>query len=79
MADSIADILLNKNFDEPAEATAIKQFAMEKYNKTVAVTVRDKDIVIVAQSAAFANALRMQTRQLQRAAKTDKKLTFRIA
>ena len=79
MSNSLADILMNKNFDEPAEATAIKQFVLDKYQKSVAVTVRDKDITITAQGAAFANALRMQTRQLQRAAATDKRLVFRIA
>jgi hypothetical protein len=79
MANSLGDILLNKNFDEPPEATAIKQFVLEKYNKSVAVTVREKDIIITAQSAAFANALRMQSRQLQKAAATEKRLVFRIA
>lgn len=79
MSNSLADILLNKNFDEPPEATAIKQFVLEKYQKSVAVTVRDKDITVTAQGAAFASTLRMQSRQLQRAASTTKRLIFRIA
>lgn len=79
MTNSLADILMNRNFDEPPEATAIKQYVQEKYQKSVAVTVRDKEIIIAAQGAAFTNALRMQTRQLQRVADTDKKLVFRIA
>lgn len=79
MADSLADILLNRNFDEPPEATAIKRYVMEKYDKSVAVTVREKDITITAQSAAFANTLRMQWKQLQKAASTEKRLVFRIA
>ena len=79
MADSLADILLNRNFDEPPEATAIKRYVLDKYDKSVAVTVHEKDITITAQSAAFANALRMQWKQLQRAAATDKRLVFRIA
>jgi hypothetical protein len=79
MADSLFDILQNKNFDEPPEATAIKKYVFQKYNKSVAVTVRDKDITVTAQSAAFANALRMQWKQLQKAANTDKRLVFRIA
>lgn len=79
MADSLADILFNKNFDEPAEATAIKKFVKDKYLKSVAVTVRDKDILIEAQGASFASALRMQARQMQRAAGTTKRLVIRIA
>jgi hypothetical protein len=52
---------------------------MEKWGKSVAVTVREKDIVITAQGSSFANALRMQARQMQRAAGTTKRLVFRSA
>lgn len=79
MADSLANILMNRNFDEPEEVTSIKNFVMEKWGKSVAVTVREKDILIAAQGAAFAGALRMQARQMQRAAGTTKRLVIRIA
>lgn len=79
MSNSLADILANRNFDEPAEAIAIKRYVDEKYNKSVVVSVHEKDITITSQGAAFTNALRMQGRQLQRVADTDKKLIFRIA
>lgn len=79
MSNSLADILINRNFDEPPEATAIKQYIQDTYAKSVAVTVRDKEIIIEARGAAFTSALRMQTRQLQKAADTDKRLVFRIA
>ena len=79
MSNSLSDILANRNFDEPDEALAIKSYVLEKFQKTVAVTVRDKEIIVTAQGAAFASSLRMQTRQLQRAASTEKRLVFRIA
>ncbi len=79
MANSLADILMNKNFDEPPEATKIKRYVDEKYQKSVAVTVGEKDITITAQGAAFTSALRMQARQIQRSAETEKRLIFRIA
>lgn len=79
MSNSLSDILLNRNYDEPDEALSIKNFCMEKWGKAVAVTVRDRDITITAQGAAFTNVLRMQSRQLQRAANTEKRLVFRIA
>ncbi len=79
MSNSLADILANRNFDEPEESLAIKHYVMEKFQKAVAVTVRDKEIIVTAQGAAFTNALRMQTRQLQRIVGTDKRLVFRIA
>jgi hypothetical protein len=79
MSNSLADILMNRSFDEPEEATSIKNFVLEKYNKSVAVTVREKDILITAQGASFAGALRMQSRHMQRAAGTTKRLIIRIA
>lgn len=79
MSNSLLDILQSKNFDEPAEATSIKRYVDEKYHQSVAVTIRDKDITITAQGAAFVGALRMQSRDIQRAAATDKRLVFRIA
>lgn len=79
MANSLADILLNRNYDEPPEAVKIKQYITSKYQKSVEVTVREKDITITAQGAAFVNTLRMQWKQLQKAAETDKRLVFRIA
>ncbi len=79
MSNSLADILAARSYDEPDESLAIKSYVMEIFGKAVAVTVRDKDIVIEAQSAAMANALRMHTRQIQRRAETEKRLVFRIA
>jgi hypothetical protein len=77
--EGISDILSRKNFDEPAEATAIKKFVYAKYKKSVAVTVREKDILIACQGASFTAALRMQWRDLRKAANTDKRLVFQIA
>ena len=78
MSNSLADILADKNFDEPSEMVAIKAYAQEKFQEDVGVTVRERDILIQVRSAALANALRLQTTQLQTAAKTIKRLTFRI-
>ncbi|HEX8227281.1 MAG TPA: hypothetical protein VF572_05430 [Candidatus Saccharimonadales bacterium] len=79
MTNSLFDILANRSYDEPDEALAIKSFVLETFGKAVAVTVRDKEIIVTAQGAAFTNALRMQTRQIARAADTEKRLVFRIA
>jgi hypothetical protein len=79
MSHSLADILANRNFDEPEEALAIKSYVMEHYGKAVAVTVKEKEVIVTAQGASFANTLRMQTRQIRQAAGTDKRLVFRIA
>jgi hypothetical protein len=79
MSNSLADILANRSYDEPDESLAIKSYVMEAFGKAVAVTVKDKEIQIFAQSAALANALRMRSRQIQQAADTEKRLVFWIA
>lgn len=76
--DSLFDILGRKDFDLPDEAAAIKKYIRAEFDQEVEVMVRDKDIVIAGRGAAFINTLRLRTPAIKRAAKTDKRLTFRI-
>jgi hypothetical protein len=78
MADSLFDILKSKDFDEPAESIAIKQYVQEHFKETVAVMVRERDIIIETPSAALAGTLRMHQLQMKKAAATDKRLILRI-
>lgn len=78
MTHSLSDILLNRDFDEPLEGKAIKKFVRDEFGATVAVTVREKDIIIEVPGAALTNTLRLRQTQLKKAAATDKKLIFRI-
>ncbi|MGH7234074.1 MAG: hypothetical protein ACREF7_01340, partial [Candidatus Saccharimonadales bacterium] len=64
--DSLNDILSRKDFDEPPESLAIKQYVREQFDEVVAVTVRERDIIIAAPSASLANTLRMRILALQR-------------
>lgn len=72
------NILKRKDFDEPPEMTAIKQYVQDEFETTVGVLVRDKDIVIEVPSAALANTLRLRTTEIKRRCQTVKRLTFRI-
>jgi hypothetical protein len=78
MADSLFDILSSRNFDEPSEATAIKQYVQEHFQETVAVTVRERDIIIEVPGAALAGTLRLHQIQMKKAASTTKRLVLRI-
>lgn len=78
MADSLSDILSRKDFEEPAESTAIKKFVQDNFRTAVAVMVRERDIIIEVPSAALASTLRMRQTQLKKAASTEKRLVFRI-
>jgi hypothetical protein len=77
--DSLNDILALKDFDEPAESVAIKNYVREQFNKTVTVTVHEREIIIAAPSAALANTLRLRTLELRKLLGGDKRrLIFRI-
>lgn len=79
MADSVFDILSQKAFDEPPEIAAIKQYVRQHFQEVVEVTVRDRDILVSAPSAALAGTLRMHIPRIQRAAQTTKRIALRIA
>lgn len=76
--DSLYDILGRKDFDEPPEAVAIKKYVQEQFDETVAVTVREREIIIAAPNAALASTLRIRVLALQRLIGEQKRLVFRI-
>ena len=78
MADSLFDILSTKDFSEPTEKLAIKQYIAEHFKVDAEVMVRDFDIIITVPNAALAGTLRFHVRKLQDAASTKKRLVLRI-
>jgi len=76
--DSLDDILRNKDFNEPRESKAIKSFVKKRYDEVVSVQLKQNSIIIISSSSALADSLRQLGPQLQQAARTDKKLVFRI-
>ncbi len=76
--DSLNSILLDKNFDQPQEITAIKAYVQRHFQCDVGVKLAPQAIIITAQNAALAGSLRMHIHQLQSVAATDKKLVLRI-
>ena len=78
MSNSLADLLANKDFDEPEEMRVIKQFVQEKYQVAVEIQMREKEIIVTTPSAALANTLRLKLPELRKAAATDKKIVLRI-
>ncbi|HWT55673.1 MAG TPA: hypothetical protein VN031_01425 [Candidatus Microsaccharimonas sp.] len=78
MSNSLADLLANKDFDEPDEMRAIKQFVQQNYQVDVEVQLHDKQLIITTPSAALANTLRLKLPELRKAAATDKRIVLRI-
>lgn len=78
MSNSLADLLSNKDFDEPAEMKAIKLFVQQNYKVDVEIQMREKEIIVTTPSAALANTLRLKLPELRKAAATSKRIVLRI-
>lgn len=78
MANSLGDILANRDFDVPPEVRAIKDYVHRYYDKEVNVTVQTHGIIVSAKSAGLIGSLRMNLPKLQKAADTEKRISFRI-
>ena len=76
--DNLADILQRKDFDEPPEVRAIKDYVRRYYDADVKVTLQPHAIVVSARSAALIGSLRLNLPKLQNAASTDKRIMLRI-
>jgi len=76
--DDLSSILGKRDFDEPPEIRAIKEFVRRHYDSEVKVTMQPHTIVIAARSAALIGTLRMNLPKLQAAANTDKRIMLRI-
>ncbi|HEX7368488.1 MAG TPA: hypothetical protein VF261_02430 [Candidatus Saccharimonadales bacterium] len=78
MTDSLADLLSNKNFDEPPEMQAIKHFVRDSFDEDCEVLLRERDIVVSVRSSSLAGALRLKLPELRKRAKITKKIILRI-
>jgi hypothetical protein len=77
--DGLSDILRRKDFDQPPEVRAIKDYVRRYYNEAeVRVTVQQHAIIVSARSAALIGSLRMNLPKLEAAASTDKRIMLRV-
>ncbi len=76
--DSLFNILSNKDFSPPDEVGLIKQYVIEKYNQDVNVAINSREIIVSSRSSGLISTLRNNSPALIKAAKTDKKIRFRI-
>jgi hypothetical protein len=76
--DSLKDILVKKDLDEPTEVTALKEYCQELFNFTPKISLKDDLIWMSVPSGALATELRMRLPEIQRRCDLTKKLVIRI-
>ncbi len=78
MTDSIADLLADRNIEQPPEIKIIQDFVEAKFQVKPQITVGQTQIVIGVKGSALAGALRPFLVQIKDACQTDKRLVIRI-
>ncbi len=78
MTQSLADLLGNRNFDEPPEIQEIKQFVRKEIGSSASVSITNESFVVKLPSASAAGALRAKVYQLQKQLGSDKRIVIRI-
>jgi hypothetical protein len=76
--EDLKDLLGRYTPQEPAEITSIKQYIRDVFDSTSSVGLQGETIVVTVPSASLANTLRFHAQKMRTAAKTEKKLVFRI-
>lgn len=76
--ESIGDLLGRYSPAAPDEITAIKQYIAKEFGAESSVAIQGDAIVVTVAGASLANALRLRQTAIRAAAKTSKRLMFRI-
>jgi len=76
--DSLNDILKIKDFTEPNESLAIKNFVKKRFDEDISIKIQNDTIIVTSTSSSLADSLRQLSPHIQQIAKTTKKLIFRI-
>ncbi len=78
MSNSLSDILGKKDFSEPPEIQAIKQFVAHKFGEIPNVKLTENSIIIGVSNSSLAGALRPELYKLSEQLDTKKRLIIRI-
>jgi hypothetical protein len=79
MADSIQDLLNNRQFKEPDEIKLIKDFVRHKFDSECSVSIHTRQVVISVDNSSLAAALRMHIKELEQLCPTGKRPVIRIS
>lgn len=78
MTHAIGDLLANRFDKEPPEIKIIQDYVQKTFQETVAVSIRERHIVIHVRSSALAGTLRPHLYELKKLCNTKKQLSIRI-
>lgn len=76
--DSLKNILVNKNLDEPTEITALREYCEKSFKFSAKIGIKNDCIWLTVPNGIIASELRMRIRDIQVRCGLTKKLVIRI-
>ncbi len=76
--DSLKDILIAKDLDEPTEITALKKFCLDQYKFEPKIKIDNDNLFLFVPNGILATELRMRQKEIIKRCQITKKLVVRI-
>lgn len=76
--ESLKDILLEKNLDEPSDITALRNYYMQKFKTKPDIAITKNNIVLKVPNGKIASEIRGSILEIQRRCQLTKKLFIKI-
>lgn len=76
--DSIANILSDKNLDEPSDIVSLRKFLDEEFNIDPLIKVYPNSITIFLDSPALSQMIRLRYPEIERRCQLTKKLFIKL-
>ncbi|MCA9348789.1 hypothetical protein KC878_01450 [Candidatus Saccharibacteria bacterium] len=76
--DSLKDLLLQKNMEEPTEVTALREFIRQEFELTPEIRIQPNMLTVYMPNAATASILRMRYYEVKTRCQLTRKLYVKI-
>lgn len=76
--DSLKDLLISKNLDEPGEVSSLKDYFHSTFNITPIIKVSPKAIVVIVPNSKLATEIRGRVLDIERRCQLTKQLFVKV-
>lgn len=76
--DSLKNLLIQKNLDEPSEITALKAYCQENFKITPSIKITTRNVVLIVPNSKLATEIRARSLDIQRRCQLTKNLFIKV-
>lgn len=77
--DSLKDLLIQKNLDEPSEVIALKDYYQSNFKLPAKVNLTQNSIILVVPNGKIATEIRSRTLEIQRRCQLTRKFYVKVS